>query len=158
MPRRKYRLRKEEGNFINLDKEEVSLNIPVTETGMTYQQVERISSEDINAILVRIQGGPNNTPDDPVIDYISENLSFKEINIEKRRFERDPYLLVVIFNNMEELTTDDIECFKQEVEDSRHYSEAEEKVRYKKRCQKIGIDPFQPREQDGDVIGGNQKK
>lgn len=156
MERKKYRLRKEEGNFIDFGNETIELNIPVTDERLIYQYARGIPNEKWNAILVWIKGSPKPTPDEPVTNGITASLTFSEIGISKSEFQEDPYLLVIIFNNTEEPLQDYVDCLINEVGHARHYLNARDKIRVEKKCKVLGMIPLQPREQDGDVIGGNQ--
>ena len=155
MSRKKYRLKKIEGNFFDLSERKIELNIPVTIPNMDFKEAANISSDDLNAILVRIQGRDRNcTPNVPSVHSISQTLFFDDYNIIDQRLENDPLLAVIIFNNDTPFEVD-LPYFEEVVKNSSDVSELINEIRDDNLCNKKDK-PFQPREQDGDVIGGNQ--
>jgi hypothetical protein len=122
---------------------------------LKYERAVNISSTVLNAILIHLKGDSKCTPKKPVIDSIETKIKFKDVGIDPTRIQNDPNLLVVIFNN-ETLKQEDTVEFRLVVNGSQNYNEAlEEILAGNKGCPEDVIDPIlQPREQNGDVIGG----
>lgn len=163
MKGKRYRLKSKNGNMLSKKRKKMIFSIPVTENDMSYEECHNISSKEtgLNAILIRIKGSCNLTPKEPVVDSIKGKINLKKKNFDIKRLKEDPLMLVCIYNNCDKLSSAEIEYFKCLVSSYDDYPEATIAIRGEVSCG--GYNPNEikdgsekkPREQDGDVIGGN---
>ncbi|MDF0717005.1 hypothetical protein PY092_12655 [Muricauda sp. 334s03] len=149
----KYSLCDKEQNYFYFkeDKVWVKLNIPVTSNDLELDTLRSISTESINAILVHLKGGEKCTPQTPIKKFITVDEPVEELNRYSTRMRDHDKLLVYIFNDQS-----GIEITK--IQGINDYKFAKDKIRRESKCPSVNLDePLQPKEQDGDVIGGNQK-
>lgn len=140
----------------------IKLNIPVTSDDLKLNAIKDISNDSLNAILVHLKGNPSCTPIIPVSKFISVDTVLVELNRHRSRLQNHDSLLVYIYNNdnSDLPRTND---FSRVFRNAKSYSEAIELIRRGSSCNnkgepKPGLQDslyFQPKEQDGDVIGGN---
>ncbi|MEM8762376.1 MAG: hypothetical protein AAGD88_01095 [Bacteroidota bacterium] len=141
----------------------IKLNIPVTSDDLKLNAIKDISNDSLNAILVHLKGNPSCTPLAPVSKFIPVDTVLSELNRYRTRLQNHDSLLVYIYNNdnSDLPRTND---FSRVFRNAKSYSEAIELIRRGSRCDEQGEPKpelkdslliLQPKEQDGDVIGGN---
>lgn len=157
MKKKKYRLKKKEGNFYDINKNEIYFNIPVTLPGLKIEECYNISSNELNVFLAWIKSkeadcSPNT---EPKFRAKWNKKSFNDLEgkpFDAQRLTEDPILTVLIFYS-QSLSQNEKDDFEQNVIDSMDPTDLIIKIRESNPCKK-GY-PFRPAEQDGDVIGGN---
>ena len=141
----------------------VKLNIPVTSDDLEFQAIKTVPNDFLNIIVVHLRGDSICTSIKPVSKFIPIDTVLPELNRYRNRLRSQDSLLVYIYNDdsNDSPTTDE---FSRVFSDAKSYSEAIELIRRGSRCNQQGepkpgfedeLYIFQPKEQDGDVIGGN---
>ncbi|WP_228235132.1 hypothetical protein [Allomuricauda sp. M10] len=159
---KKYQLCDSLRNYFTIENEEVriKLHIPVTSDSLQLVAIKNMPNKNINAIMVHLKGGVNCTPVEPIIDFIEIDTVIHFSNSDLTRLQGDNKLLIYIYNNQDELQSTKIDGIGS-------YEDALRKIREESLCNdrvetsaalRDTLIIFQPKEQDGDVIGGNQKK
>lgn len=154
MEGKRYRLRKQDRNYFSRSGKTIFLNIPVTKKkeNINFEEpIIDISSKKINAILVKLKGDEFNTPDQPVKYKVPIRVRSELVQIKPANLKRDGLLVVGIFYDADPLTADTIDIFRRAIIDADFdYHEAVTKLR-----DKFLLKSEKPKENDGDVIGGN---
>ncbi|AZQ59987.1 hypothetical protein EJ994_14705 [Maribacter sp. MJ134] len=150
--KKRYRLRKKDGNYFSGSAKTIFLKIPVTSETLKFEEpVVNISTSLMNAVLVKLIGDESPTLPQPVVKEISIKFKSEDIKLIPKNLKRDGFLVVAIYNDSNQLDTETIEIFKQIIIDSESdYIEAVSRLR-----QKFEVKIKKPKENDGDVIGGN---
>jgi len=157
MSRKKYRLKKKDGNFYNLSRREIHLDIPVTVEGLKIDDCYNVSSDELNAFLVWIKSpGVDCSPDtDAIYSAKWDEKSFDKVKgpaVENQGLIDDSILSIIVFYS-ESIESAKVDEFRFKVKNSSDPIDLISKIRKSSPCNKVR--PEKPEEQDGDVIGGN---
>ena len=167
---------KDKANKFYVGKKIVELAIPVTNEKVMVdkERIFNVSSKEINALLVVLDGNNGQkTKKTPVINHIKCSIPFK--NIKKKgmqfrsRLRKDKKMLIIVVHDdivgKKEITN---YCYlkyiKDKVDQYRDYKDVSQNWElnlYKFSCGDETLDlredkRLKPREDDGDVIGGNE--
>lgn len=150
---KKYQLCDSTRNYFSIKdgKVRVKLNIPVTSDSLKLDTIINISTDSINAVLVHLKGNAVCTPPAPITKFISIDTIVNDLTQYRTRIQKHNKLLVYIYNNQNRSGSTNITGLKD-------YQSALAKIKRESYCPTGVATDYdkQPKEQDGDVIGGNQ--
>jgi hypothetical protein len=123
--------------------------IPVASEDFELVQDEDISSDDINALILRITDDTyDRRNDEPITHIIQKDFKLSETELSSPNLNRDQKLFIMVYNSTEEFDKREINDFKMCVKDHQSYDEIDCYIRYK------DIDLVRPNEHNGDILIG----
>jgi len=131
------------GSF-NTKNNTIKVNIPITENKLRIVNYENISSDDINALLIVLDGNSGkDTPFNSITKIIKKQFNIKKLGLNTVELKKDGKLIIIVLHD-----------------DNFNYLHT---IKYKKCINRLsdydggyctGIDKSKPNEDGGDIIPG----
>ena len=97
------------GSF-DLDEEKLHLSIPVASTDYGIKEEHDVSSNDINALLVRVSDGTQRSSFDlPIKHTIVQKYNLDSLGLSMSELENDEELIIITLNSDQEVSDDDLD-------------------------------------------------
>ena len=121
--------------------------IPVASQDFELVQYEDISSNDINALILRITDGTyDRRNQEPITHIIEKEFKLSKTDLSISNLDRDQKLFIMVYNSTEKFDEREIREFKMCIKDHQIYDEIDCYVRYK------DIELVRPNEHNGDIL------
>ncbi len=149
---KRYRLADKKKNYFSLEENVIKLAIPVSDPGLRFQKAVDISSANIDAILIWLDG-TRTYGECKVKKEIKKSINIDKLTGLKRNHLKESKKMVVAFFNNDTFTEADTKEFKKLIASAVSYEAAVEALNKDNDCNTRGA--YQPRESGGDILGGN---
>nr|WP_321227635.1 hypothetical protein [uncultured Psychroserpens sp.] len=135
------------GDF-SVDDDRITLFIPVTVKNLTIRNVENITTNNINAILVRVDNNiSSSTPESPIVEVIEGTYKISSLNLNKEKLKLHKKLKVIVLHDNATDLSNHINGYKDCLKTQTGY--------VKENCpSKPKFAPPRPNEDGGDIIVG----
>ena len=121
--------------------------IPVTSEDFKPVQDEDISSDDINAFIIRITDDTyDRRNQQPITHIVEKEFKLSKTDLSIPNLNADQKLFIMVYNSTEEFDEREINDFKMCIKDHHNYDNIDCYVRYK------DIDLIRPNEHNGDIL------
>ena len=135
--------------YFSIQDDVLKVLIPVSSEDFKLVQDEDISSDDINALILRITDGTfDRRIDEPITHIIQKDFKLSETELSIPNLNRDQKLFIMVYNSTEDFDQREINDFKMCIKDHQNYDEIDCYRRYK------DIDLVRPNEHNGDILEG----
>ena len=136
------------GHFSTYD-DALKVIIPVASEDFRLIQKEDISSDDINALILRITDDTyDRRNQQPITHILEKEFKLTELDLSIPHLNKDQKLFIMVYNSTEAFDEREINDFKMCIKDHQNYDEIDCYVRYK------DLDLVRPNEHNGDILEG----
>ena len=133
--------------YLSTQDDVLKVLIPVASEDFRLIQKEDISSDDINALILRITDDTyDRRNQQPITHILEKEFKLTELGLSIPNLDRDQKLFIMVYNSTEEFDERELNDFKMCIKDHQAYDEIDCYIRYK------DIDLVRPNEHNGDIL------